>query len=246
MANERLRTAILASGANESELADLTGVDPKTVERWVGGRTPYRRHRFALARRLGADENYLWPQARSNEELADASESEILTIYPHRWAMPREALGQLFDDAEEQIGILVYSGLFLTATNYDRYYQINQITTEKLFASGAVSRDYFVYEPDTLSGTVQQVRATVESANVFPFYVTDSLGIFLFRLHYAPANDTATKIYLIRNRRFLGDGPDFELQGASQLGVLKSTVRLSELRDQTVVIAFFYQARTRG
>ena len=114
MANERLRTAILASGANESELADLTGVDPKTVERWVGGRTPYRRHRFALARRLGADENYLWPQARSNEELADASESEILTIYPHRWAMPREALGQLFDDAEEQIGILVYSGLFLT------------------------------------------------------------------------------------------------------------------------------------
>ena len=95
MANERLRTAILASGANESELADLTGVDPKTVERWVGGRTPYRRHRFALARRLGADENYLWPQARSNEELADASESEILTIYPHRWAMPREALGQI-------------------------------------------------------------------------------------------------------------------------------------------------------
>ncbi|MEO6040032.1 MAG: hypothetical protein ABIQ93_16585 [Saprospiraceae bacterium] len=105
------------------------------------------------------------------------------------------------------------SGLFLTATNYDRYYQINQITTEKLFASGAVSRDYFVYEPDTLSGTVKQVRATVESANVFPFQVTDSLGIFLFRLHYRPANDTATKIYVIRNRRFLGDGPAFELQG---------------------------------
>ena len=105
------------------------------------------------------------------------------------------------------------SGLFLTATNYDRNYQIAQITTEKLFANGAVSRDYFVYDPDTASGKVTQVRATVESANVFPFRVTDSLGVFLFRLHYAPANDTAAKIYVIRNRRFLGDGPDFEWQG---------------------------------
>ena len=105
------------------------------------------------------------------------------------------------------------SGLFLTATNYDRYFQINQITTEKLFESGAVSRDYFVYEPDTATGTVRQIKATVESPNVYPFYVTDSLGIFLFRLHYAPASDTTAKIYVIRNRRFLGDGPDFELQG---------------------------------
>lgn len=105
------------------------------------------------------------------------------------------------------------SGLFFTATNYDRNYQISQITTEKIFASGAVSRDYFIYEPDTLSDQVVQVRATVESANVFPFQVTDSLGVFLFRLHYAPANDTTTTIYVIRNRRFLGDGPDFKLQG---------------------------------
>jgi len=107
------------------------------------------------------------------------------------------------------------SGLFLTATNYDRHYQIAQITTEKLFDNGAVSRDYFLYEPDTLTNKVVQVRATVESANVFPFRVTDSLGVFLFRLHYSPANDAATKIYLIRNRRFLGEGPAFALQGKS-------------------------------
>jgi len=105
------------------------------------------------------------------------------------------------------------SGLFLTATNYDRNYQINQITTEKLFESGAVSRNYFVYEPDTLSSTVRQISAVVEAPNVFPFQVTDSLGIFLFRLHYAPASDSSASIYLIRNRRFLGDAPDFELKG---------------------------------
>jgi hypothetical protein len=40
--------------------------------------------------------------------------------------------------------------------------------------------------------------------------------------------------------------PDFALVGASREGVLSDSVRLSDFRDQTVVIAFFYRARTRG
>lgn len=40
--------------------------------------------------------------------------------------------------------------------------------------------------------------------------------------------------------------PDFVLAGATQDGVLKDSLRLSDFRDQTVVIAFFYRARTRG
>ena len=39
--------------------------------------------------------------------------------------------------------------------------------------------------------------------------------------------------------------PDFELPGATSAG-LTGPVRLSDFRDQTVVIAFFYQSRTRG
>jgi AhpC/TSA family len=39
--------------------------------------------------------------------------------------------------------------------------------------------------------------------------------------------------------------PDFALVSATQEGV-GDTVRLSDYRDQTVVIAFFYRARTRG
>jgi hypothetical protein len=39
--------------------------------------------------------------------------------------------------------------------------------------------------------------------------------------------------------------PDFELPGATRDG-LAGPIRLSDFRDQTVVIAFFYQARTRG
>ncbi len=40
--------------------------------------------------------------------------------------------------------------------------------------------------------------------------------------------------------------PDFALTGATRYGVLKNPIRLSDFRDKTVVIAFFYQARTRG
>lgn len=40
--------------------------------------------------------------------------------------------------------------------------------------------------------------------------------------------------------------PDFVLTGATRYGVLKSPIRLSDFKDKTVVIAFFYQARTRG
>ena len=40
--------------------------------------------------------------------------------------------------------------------------------------------------------------------------------------------------------------PDFELRGATRYGLLASPVRLSDYRGQTVVIAFFYKARTKG
>ena len=40
--------------------------------------------------------------------------------------------------------------------------------------------------------------------------------------------------------------PDFSLGGGTRDGVLRQPVRLADLRDQTVVIAFFYRAKTKG
>lgn len=40
--------------------------------------------------------------------------------------------------------------------------------------------------------------------------------------------------------------PDFTLQGADRYGLLKTPIRLSDYRGRTVVLAFFYQARTKG
>jgi hypothetical protein len=40
--------------------------------------------------------------------------------------------------------------------------------------------------------------------------------------------------------------PDFALSGATRYGLLKTPVRLSDYRGRTVVLAFFFQARTKG
>jgi cytochrome oxidase Cu insertion factor (SCO1/SenC/PrrC family) len=40
--------------------------------------------------------------------------------------------------------------------------------------------------------------------------------------------------------------PDFTLEGATRYGVLAKPVHLSDFKGKTVVLAFFYKARTKG
>jgi cytochrome oxidase Cu insertion factor (SCO1/SenC/PrrC family) len=40
--------------------------------------------------------------------------------------------------------------------------------------------------------------------------------------------------------------PNFTLAGATRYGLLKTPVTLADYRGRTVVLAFFYQARTKG
>jgi len=40
--------------------------------------------------------------------------------------------------------------------------------------------------------------------------------------------------------------PDFELPGATRYGVLQAPIKLSDFKGKTVVLAFFFRARTRG
>lgn len=40
--------------------------------------------------------------------------------------------------------------------------------------------------------------------------------------------------------------PEFSIPGATRYGTLKNPVRLSDYKGKTVVLAFFFKARTRG
>jgi cytochrome oxidase Cu insertion factor (SCO1/SenC/PrrC family) len=40
--------------------------------------------------------------------------------------------------------------------------------------------------------------------------------------------------------------PDFELPGATRYGILQQPIHLSDFKGKTVVLAFFFKARTKG
>ena len=107
--NELLRQALLRARLREVDVAARLGVDPKTVRRWLNGRVPYPHNRAAIAELVGADEADLWPETGGPLAWPD----ELGAIYPHRWAVPREAWVRLFGSAEREIAILAYSALFL-------------------------------------------------------------------------------------------------------------------------------------
>ena len=110
--NEPLRRALLRARLREDDIAARLGVDPKTVRRWLTGRVPYPHNRAAIAELVGADEADLWPDA-GGLLAARTRPEELGTVYPHRWAVPREVWVRLFGSAEREIAILAYSALFL-------------------------------------------------------------------------------------------------------------------------------------
>jgi lambda repressor-like predicted transcriptional regulator len=113
-ANDRLRDALLRNGLNLEHVSNATGVDQKTVERWITtGRTPYPRHRHTIASMVRETENYLWPDAVAPERKSEIAESEVVRVYPHRNSVPAELWDRLLSDAAEHIDILVLAGLFL-------------------------------------------------------------------------------------------------------------------------------------
>jgi AhpC/TSA family len=61
-------------------------------------------------------------------------------------------------------------------------------------------------------------------------------------LAYAQAEQTATPAPPTVGQM----APDFSLAGATRYGLLVSPVKLSDFRGKTVVIAFFFKARTKG
>ena len=110
--NEPLRRALLRARLREDDVAACLGVDPKTVRRWLNGRVPYPHNRAAIAELVDADEAELWPDAGGLLAVRTRPE-ELGTVYPHRWAVPREMWVRLFGSAEREIAILAYSALFL-------------------------------------------------------------------------------------------------------------------------------------
>jgi transcriptional regulator with XRE-family HTH domain len=83
VSNERLRQAIHDAGYEPDDFAVAIDVDPKTVQRWLGGRTPNSRHRArtlqTLNQTLDVTEADIWPELA--QPAAGDDSRELIAIY---------------------------------------------------------------------------------------------------------------------------------------------------------------------
>ena len=120
MANEHLKNALQNAGLTVEQFAEIISVDPKTVQRWVAGRTPYARHRATIARALDMPQHQLWPgraapPASGAGELRASPVGEVIgswgrTTHP---AVPNPAA--LLAETPEPIDMLDDEGVLLLA-----------------------------------------------------------------------------------------------------------------------------------
>jgi hypothetical protein len=109
--NEALCRALMSSGLGEEDVAARLEVDTKTVRRWLEGRVPYRRHRWALSAILQVSDVDLWPQLRADQVRPD----EVLAVYPHRDQVSHGIWLRVLGSATQDIDVLARSGTFLAA-----------------------------------------------------------------------------------------------------------------------------------
>lgn len=104
--------ALTRAGLSPDEFADIVRVDVKTVRRWLGGRTPYPRHRIRVANALDTTEHALWPNtvpaptATGADELATHATGDAIAGYGYATDPAVPDATKLFRAAVEQIDIL--------------------------------------------------------------------------------------------------------------------------------------------
>lgn len=127
MKNERLRVTMAGGGWTFATLAEATGVDPKSVERWVNlGRTPRRATALKAAETLGEDVHALWPALRQ-ARAARAVSPELVALYDQRADLPVSVFADLLAAARERIDVLVYAAVFL----HEAYPRVNDLLRER-------------------------------------------------------------------------------------------------------------------
>lgn len=95
------------------DLATHADVNDKTVQRWLAGRVPHARHRWAVALLLHEDETYLWPEVADAGRTAAATAGELVRLYARRVEVPSDVWWRLITSARDHVDVLVYAANFL-------------------------------------------------------------------------------------------------------------------------------------
>lgn len=109
--------------------------------------------------------------------------------------------------------LLPGDSIYLSATFYGGNLLPQQQMTQRMTSSGMVLKDMYLYEADSTREDVQlQIPVQVVADDVFPFYVRDSGGIFLYHVRWELPQQANASMRLIKNRRYTGD-TSFQYRG---------------------------------
>ncbi len=100
--------------------------------------------------------------------------------------------------------LLFEDSVFLTGAYYEYELLPLQFVREELVNNGMLLEEMFLYERDS-TGKQIQIPVDIEAGNVFPFYVRDSGGVFLYKVEWTSPLDPGAVTRVIKNRRFSGD-----------------------------------------
>jgi len=92
----------------------------------------------------------------------------------------------------------------LTSEYFDHNFIIQQLTNEEIVKNGVILNDFYLYETDSITGQQKQNPVRVEVDNVYPFEVTDSTGLFLYKIFWRDYQQPNQKYRLIKNRHYMG------------------------------------------
>lgn len=96
--------------------------------------------------------------------------------------------------------------VFLSATYYESDLLPRQQMTQKVTSNGIILKDMYLYEADSSREDVQlQIPVEIIADDVYPFYVRDSGGIFVYHVKWDPPQEEKATMRVIKNRQYAGD-----------------------------------------
>ncbi len=141
----------------------------------------------------------------------------------------------------------------ITSEYFDHNFIVQQLTNEEIVKNGVVLNDFYLYETDSITGQQKQNRVRVEVDNVYPFEVTDSTGLFLYKVFWRDYHQPNQKYRLIKNRHYMGEDTytykgqplacvrflNRELLEIEEVGFQEVTYNSVELYAQNIGLVYF-------
>lgn len=114
--NTRLERAMKDAEVTVIQLSRALDVNTKTIHRWLSGSTPSDKHRWAVAKHLRSEADWLWPEA---VQLDVSAGDELVAAYTTRSDVPTKSWWEVISRANRQIDLLGYTLYFLSLQHPD-------------------------------------------------------------------------------------------------------------------------------